>query len=223
MLQIAWTCICALTVWICALAFVYMCLICFYVSAAASSLCMFAYELDWVFPCVFSVEQRERERCWESSLWFWNWLCRNPPRLKRSFSPCERNKGEKNDGVRERVCERKRETQRERGRDWFTHMREGGHSYSMSHTFKRPETPHLPPPPHLSITCTYTHSLLSSFLFKGKTLPWPREEVQRVITLVSSCPPPPPPPLLSHLHLVVMTKHWQLCHIQPILVCYTFR
>ena len=59
-----------------------------------------------------------------------------------------------------------------------------------------------------------------SSLFKGKTLPRPRqrEELQWVITLVSSCPPPPPPPLLlillSHQHLVTMAKCWQLLHLQ---------
>lgn len=73
-----------------------------------------------------------------------------------------------------------RETQR--SRDWFTLIREEGHSYPMSHPVLR-ET-RTPP----SLHHTHTHTLLHSSLFKEKPFPIQREELHIVITLVSSWP-----------------------------------
>lgn len=134
LLQIAWTCLCDLCNCMHYACFAFM-LLWSYSRVFFVHVCMWS-ELSRSL-CVFRGTVREKVAAMSgelSCLWFWNWLYRNPPRLKRSFSPCERNKEKKLKSARARervcVCEKEGE-QRERERQRLVYSYLGGRSFLL--------------------------------------------------------------------------------------------
>lgn len=107
--------------------------------------------------------------------WFWQWLCWNPPSLKSSFSLVKK----KEEGGRERVCERNRGRPEEKRREtsffgrevipilWVTLLREA-------------RTPTSLQPPRISPSHAHAgEALLLSFLFKEKGCPGQGEDTSQ--------------------------------------------
>lgn len=67
-----------------------------------------------------------------SCLWFWNWLCRNPPRLKSSYCPCGRNE-EKKKNIKDRETVWEKQGNRERERQRLVYSRGRSFLFYESH------------------------------------------------------------------------------------------
>ena len=117
-----------------------------------------------VVSCVFCGPARE-----ESQRWWETWtVCDSgtdyaeipPDRNALLVHVKEIKKKIARECVWDREREREGDRERKKEREWFTRIREGGHSYSMSHTFKRELNP--PPPPslqlHISPSHVHTHT-----------------------------------------------------------------